>query len=122
MAQGLPGADFGGGMHEATHQQVLAPVRCPEQFQAGHGRPLANGVSHRHHFFGGLEVIRLMGHGQPPAIQSALHLGQGQAPPVDAQRLEQLRQGDAVLHRHRIAAVQDHRQARGGKVEGHQRK
>jgi hypothetical protein len=120
LLQGLPGPGLGGGMHEATHQQVLAPVRRPEQFQAGHGGALADGIPHRHQLFRRLEVIRLMGDGQAPAIQSLLHRSQGQAPPVDAQCREKFRQGDAIFHRHRIAAVQDHRQASGGEVEGHQ--
>jgi hypothetical protein len=119
--QGLPGPALGGRVHKAAHQQSFAPMRCPEQLQAGHGRALADRVAHGHQPFGGREVIGLVGEGETMPIQALLDRDQGQAPPLQPQAGEQLRQGDTELHRHRLPAVQHHRQSFSRQGQGQQR-
>ena len=107
-------------MDEATDQQVVPLVGRPKQLQAGDRRPLANRIAHRQQPLRRREVVRLVGEGQAMAIKPVLHLGQGQANPVDPQGREQFCQGHPVFHRHRPTAMEHHRQARRGQHQGHQ--
>jgi len=107
-------------VHEAAHQQVIPLVRRPEQLEAGHRRPLADLGAHPHQPFGQGEVFGLMGERQVVAVQALLHSGERQAAPLDPERCEQFGQGGAVLHRHRIAAVQHHRHMAGAEQQSQQ--
>ena len=100
---------------------MLPLVGSPEQFQAGHRRPLANRLADRQQPFGGWEVAGLVGECQALARQPLLQISQTEPPPVDAEDSEQLGEADAVFHRHRITAVQHHRLAGGRQQQGQQR-
>ena len=98
-------------MHETAHQQPLTLVGRPQQFQTRHGRTFADRVPDRHQPFGSGEVIGLVREGEAMVIKALLDRLQRQATPFESQGFKQLRQGDAVLHRHRSAAMQHHRQS-----------
>jgi hypothetical protein len=93
---------------------MVAAVGGPKQFQAGHGGALANFIAHRQQPFRRWEVVGLVGEGQVVRAQPLLQSSEAEPSPFNAEGGEQLGQGDAVLNRHRVAAVQHHRDLGAG--------
>ena len=105
-------------MHESAHQQVLALMRSPEQFQAGDRRPLAQFLAVGDQGVGDWKVIRLMGQCKAVLVKAVLHGLQGETSEIQTQAPEQIDGGDAVLDRHAVTALQHHRLTAG---QQHQR-
>ena len=72
-------------MHKAAHQQVLAPVGSPKQFQAGDRWSFADFIAHAQPPLGRREMLRLVGEGEAVAIEPLLQFCQRAALPVDAE-------------------------------------